>query len=252
MAARSTSAGAERGATAVIRVCRATPAEEQRPEFVATQVPPEVGIAEARPPAHRHLQIAGQDPDAPDHVGRLRHAIQRHREHVVPRRPHEPLPPAPAPAPLPDVALARAHRPQVHDAQLGRVYRARDPALHATEVAVDPVPADLPNEASDLAEAGDPVELRGTDGVLVAHALEPQPSIRSAQVDLSREVAEPGLGIEARENLLEVPLRQLELEFELAYEVVVAEIHAREARVEGIDHAGPDASLATILPLHEL
>jgi len=50
-------------------------------------------------------------------------------------------------------------------------------------VSVDDIPARHPDEAADVIEAADPVKLRCTDGVLVAHALRLGPSVLEVKMD---------------------------------------------------------------------
>src|SRR5690606_10307004 len=148
----------------------------------------------------------------------------RTRDEEERRRAHEILAETvPYPTPY-DAAIARSHRPQVQDAQVLVVERARLPAEHPRPVAVDPVPHHLPDEAADLAKTRDPVELRHAHGHLVAAGLRHELS--------ADRVVEPGLagaGPEARIRLhalhqaLEIAIRELEIDVELADVVVVLE-----------------------------
>src|SRR5690606_9284423 len=220
--------------------------ERQLRPLEAPQIAPVLRVRVARATARRGLQVAPRDAEPAPDPRRLDRAVRRRREHVIERRAHVVLALPPAHPPHPDVLLARAHRPQMHEAHLRIVDRLRDPPVHAAEVPVDAIPGHLAHEASDLAEALHAVELRGADGVLVARALLPQPPIGLALEALAAEVTEVSVRLHPLHRPLEVARAELEVAVELADVIALVEVHAREAIVERLDHAGADRARPSV------
>ena len=115
-------------------------------------------------------------------------------------------------------------------------------------MAVEAVPHDLADQAANLQEALDPVELRGADGCLVAAALADQAAAAPDEVGLSAAGAQARLRLHALHEQLEIAGRKLEIEVELAQVVELRRVDGVVARVEGLDDAGTHASPSAILP----
>ncbi len=151
-----------------------------------------------------------------------------------------------------DALLARPHRPQVLEAELGRVPRDRDPAQGARLVAVDRVPHHRAHEAADRLEARAPVELGHAHRHLVAAFLAHHPARGGAEIGFPRAGADPRVGLHPRDQLGEIAGGQVEIEVELAEIGVVGEVDPREPVAERLDDAGPHRTGAAVGLAHHL
>jgi hypothetical protein len=123
----------------------------------------------------------------------------------------------------------------------------RAPALPAHHVTVEPVPHHLPNEAADILETGPAIEFRGADRHLVAH---PLPDAVAGAVDvigLARTGAEPRISLHLLDQPLEISLRQVEIEVELAEIGVPRGVDRLPTGIEGVDHPRAHGPVAAIL-----
>src|SRR5262245_46910516 len=227
-------------------------AEQQACQLIPPEEPSElgIGVSLATRPHARH--VADEHAETTDDERSPRHAEQGTGQHVEEPRAHEPLPASMSLATVPRALVAGSHRPQVHEAQLGVVPAACDPATHAASMAVDAVPHDLANEATDLLEALAPVQLDHARRHLVADCLADERAARSGvEPGLAAARAEPWVAGHPGDQVLEVGGRQLEVEVELAHVVEFTRVDRRIARVERFDHARPDVAGAAVLPAHD-
>src|SRR5262249_41282266 len=124
-------------------------------------------------------EVTPQHRDAAEQRWMCGQAIQCHGEIVHWRSSHVVLAKPSSNAPCPYAVLASTLRTQVNEAQRLDIHTFSDPAQHAGAMAVDAIPHDLPDEASDLFEAGYPIELSHSDRHLVpAHLRYQGPAAR--------------------------------------------------------------------------
>ena len=156
----------------------------------------------------------------------------------------EPGAPAVADPPLVDALLARSHGAQVLEADLRLVPALRPPAQPARLVAVEAVPAHVGFEAADRLEAGAAVELDRPARLLVAVQLVYRRAGPRMTVEgFAATGAEIGIGVHALEHDLEIARGKLEIDVELAEEVM-RHVDVLQPLVEGADDAGSDRARA--------
>src|SRR5438132_4375927 len=229
----------------LLRGCRL--AHQQAFPLVLPEEAAELGILVARkaldgarevPPEHRRAAIQHRA---------LRQAVYGAGKKVERRGPHEVLTQPRTHASSPDACLAGTHRAKVQEAKVLVVHGLGNPAEHARAMAIDAVPHHLPDETTDLAEAADPVELRRAQRDLVSAGLwHKRASPGIDEPGLARAGAESRLALHAENQQLEVPPGQIQIHVKLADVVEFVEVHSIQTLVEGLDHAGTHAALASI------
>ena len=116
---------------------------------------------------------------------------------------------------------------------------------------IDPVPHHLADEATDLPEAIDAIELGLADGDLVPALLEHEPSIAAPVIRLSAARSQAGLCLHSLHQQLEVTRGQVEVEIEFAEVVELQRVDGRVTGIKGLDHTRANTSPPTILAAHD-
>ena len=104
-------------------------------------------------------EVAPEQRDTAYYCWVRRQLIDNHRQMVKGRRAHEIIAkPCPEPA-GPDALVTGSLRTQVKEADFFEVAALGNPAEHASPMAINAVPHDLPYESANFDETGDSVEL---------------------------------------------------------------------------------------------
>jgi hypothetical protein len=180
----------DRRILAMVKIgCVALP-EQERAQFETSQETTERLVAKSGGVRKHGLQIAPEDAPAANDIGLLEHPVYRHCRDEIWRGPHKVLAESPAQSAHPDALLAATHLPQMDEPEFRTILGSRNPSLHSAHVAVDAVPAYLSDEPTDFLERGGSIELRLSNGVLVAQSFGDESSVRLPQIRLPGEIAE--------------------------------------------------------------
>src|SRR6266704_395492 len=119
-------------------------------------------------------------------------------------------------------------------------------------MAIDAVPHDLAHEPANLAEAGHTIEFGHAHRHLVSTDLWDEGAApRMDEPRLAGGGPDARVALHSLHQQLEIASGEIEIHVQLAQVVEVLQTHGFQARVEGLDHAGPDLSAAAIGSPHD-
>jgi hypothetical protein len=126
------------------------------------------------------------------------------------------------------------------------------PPEHAAAVVVNAVPHHLADEASDLTEALDAIELGHARRCIVADAFADQSASRRVLVvGLARARAEARIIFHPPDQDLEVAVGKIEIEVDLAEVVELVEVNGCETGIKSLDDSWPHRACPAVPAVHD-